>query len=388
VDLFLLAWNETVKFNPVKRGAQSKGRRDKTGKIEGKTFSQRWLVIASIVLLVAASIAAGIIFQKSSPQAIGISSETAVAKAETPAFKTPHTLAELLDLSPADLEHCDIARMNLLCAEDLPGAENLNVDECLTSLDQWAQHIKAETDRNHHRFKEDPAFYSNSEAFYKMLMMAVVLYEDYGVRYNPRLISSPETRPAADHFFASSSDILIHGLAGPQRMGTCSSMPILYIALGRRLDYPLQLVKAKGHLFMRWDGTKERFNMDATGKGLNQLDDGYYRQWPFPMSEVEIQEEDYLKSLSAKEELSVFLSIRGECQTENALLGDALASHNLACKYVPTWKGNQVMLAYARARLTRPVIQVQPTMSANPNIPADPNPMPQLIQPRNPFQTP
>ena len=43
--------------------------------------------------------------------------------------------------------------------------------ETLT-LDQWAQHIKAETDRNYHHFKEDPATYSHSEAFYKMLMMA------------------------------------------------------------------------------------------------------------------------------------------------------------------------------------------------------------------------
>ena len=104
---------------------------------------------------------------------------SAVAAVEPPAFKPPETLNGLLALSPAELEHCDIARMNLLCAEALPDGENLNVEECLATLDQWAQHIKAETDRNHHHFKEDPATYSNSEAFYKMLMMAVVLYEDY-----------------------------------------------------------------------------------------------------------------------------------------------------------------------------------------------------------------
>ena len=197
-----------------------------------------------------------------------------VAAIEPPAFKQPETLNGLLNLSPAELEHCDIARMNLLCAEGLPGAEKLNVDECLATLDQWAQHIKAETDRNHHRFKEDPATYSNSEAFYKMLMMAVVLYEDYGVRYNPKRITSPEATPADDHFFADSRDILLHGLVGPQHLGTCSSMPILYLALGRRLDYPLKLVKAKGHLFMRWDSPSEKFDLDATGKGFILFDLG------------------------------------------------------------------------------------------------------------------
>lgn len=306
--------------------------------------------------------------------------------AQTTSFKQPQTLTELLALPPAELEHCDIARMNLLCAESLPGAENLKVEECLATLDQWAQHIKSETDRNEHRFKEDPAYYSNSEAFYKMLMMAVVLYEDYGVRYNPKLITSPDATVADDHFFADSSNILIQGLVGTQHLGTCSSMPVLYIALGRRLGYPLKLVKAKGHLFMRWEGQTEKFDMDATGKGLDKYDDEFYKKWPFPLSEADIKEEDYLKSLSAKEELSVFLSIRGACQTDNDQLGDALASFSLAYKLVPTWKGNQVMFAQARQRLARPVIQVQQPQPMNPNIPADPNPLQQA--PRNLFQTP
>jgi hypothetical protein len=149
----------------------------------------------------------------------------------------PASLKELLALSPVDLENCDIARMNLLCAEGLPGAEDLNVGASLALLDQWAAHIKAETDRNFHHFQEDPAYYYNSEAFYKMLLMSVVVYEDYGVRYNPKWIIAPAEVQDDDHFFADSRDILLHGLTGFQRMGTCSSMPVLYIALGRRLGY-------------------------------------------------------------------------------------------------------------------------------------------------------
>ena len=190
------------------------------------------------------------------------------------ANKSPQNLDQLLSLNADELTGVDIARINLLCAEGLPGAENLNVEQCLTTLDQWAQHIKTETDRNYHRFREDPAYYSNSEAFYKMLMMAVVLYEDYGVRYNPKLITSPDAMVTDDHFFTDSRDILLHGLTGPQHLGTCSSMPVLYIALGRRLDYPLKLVKAKAHLFMRWDSPTEKCDMDATGKVLDKYAPG------------------------------------------------------------------------------------------------------------------
>ena len=355
---------------------------NKADKVARKILPRYKLAIRIFIILLigfAASLA-WIEFHKNLPML------NAVAAVEPPAFKQPETLNGLLALSPAELEHCDIARMNLLCAEALPGAGNLNVAECLATLDQWAQHIKAETDRNYHHFKEDPANYSNSEAFYKMLMMAVVLYEDYGVRYNPKLITSPEATAADDHFFADSRDILIHGLVGPQHLGTCSSMPILYLALGRRLDYPLKLVKARGHLFMRWDSPNEKFDMDATGKGLDKEDDEFYRQWPFPLSEADIRAEDYLKSLSAKEELSVFLSIRGECQTDNGQLGDALASFSLAYKLVPTWRGNRVLFERARARLARPIIYAQQQAPMNPDIPADPNPLQQA--PRNLFQTP
>jgi hypothetical protein len=328
--------------------------------------------------------------------------------------KSPQTLAELLALKPDALEGTDIALLNLLCAEGLPGAENLNVDGCLTTLDQWAQHAKREIDRNHHHFREDPAYYYHSEAFYKMLMLAVVVYEDFGVRYNPKWIAPPSEMRGDDHFFADSRDILIHGMVGPQRMGACSSMPVFYIALGRRLGYPLKLVTTRQHLFMRWDSATERFNMDATGKGLDKYDDAYYKRWPFPITEQEIKEQDYLKSLSSREELSVFLAIRGACLTEAGRLAEATASFDAAYRRAPNWIGNQVMLAEAQRRQqglpsaqvallrqeinrARPVNPLEPdpmrqmqnpwnqAQSPNPNFPPNPNPLSQIQNPtRNP----
>jgi hypothetical protein len=305
----------------------------------------------------------------------------------------PRTLSELLALKPDKLEGIDIALMNLLCAESLPGAEDLNVSEHLATLDQWAQHAKGEIDRNYHHFREDPAYYYRSEAFYKMLMLAVVVYEDFGIRYNPKWIASPSEIRGNDHFFADSRDILIHGMVGPQRMGTCSSMPVLYIALGRRLGYPLKLVTTKQHLFMRWDGPTERFNMDATGKGLDKYDDDYYKRWPFPLTAQEIREQDYLKSLSSREELSVFLSIRGACLTDAGRLADATAALEAAYRLAPNWTGNQVMLAEARQRQqglpTPQLVFVRQDMNrARPINPLEPDPMRQIQNLGNPAQNP
>ena len=52
--------------------------------------------------------------------------------------KQPQTFAELLAVPPADLESVDIARINLLCAEGLRGSEQLDVQQCLETLEAWA----------------------------------------------------------------------------------------------------------------------------------------------------------------------------------------------------------------------------------------------------------
>lgn len=289
-------------------------------------------------------------------------------KAAASQTNQPAKLNELLRLPASELEDCDIARMNLLCADELPGTEDLKVEESLATLDQWVQHVKSETDRNLHHFQENPAYYYNSENFYKMLMMAVVLYEDYGVRYNPKWIETPAAIRPDDHFAADSRDIFIHGMLGPSHMGTCSSMPVLYVALGRRLGYPVKLVSTKAHLFLRWDSPAEKFNMDATGKGLNEYDDEHYKQWPIPLTDQDIKEEGYLKSLTPAEELSVFLTIRAMCLREAGRMNDAIVAHAAALRLAPDWRSNRLLLADAQQQIAgRSITPSVPTPKSNQN---------------------
>jgi regulator of sirC expression with transglutaminase-like and TPR domain len=149
-----------------------------------------------------------------------------------------------------------------------------------------------------------------------MLMLTVVLTEDYGMQYDPLRKGTPAAAQTNDRFFSDPDSVFLTGLLGPKRKGTCSSMPVLYVALGRELGYPLKLVSTKGHLFVRWEGDGERFNIEATGHALNRFDDDYYRHWPFEITPAEEKEEGYLKSMTRAEELAAFLSIRGMCLAE------------------------------------------------------------------------
>lgn len=60
---------------------------------------------------------------------------------------------QLTDLPEAELARCDVAAVNLACAEGLPGAERLDVPACLHTLGKWTKRVHRETARYSSRFE-------------------------------------------------------------------------------------------------------------------------------------------------------------------------------------------------------------------------------------------
>jgi hypothetical protein len=253
----------------------------------------------------------------------------------------PQTLDELLDLAPELLADVDIARVNLLCATGLPGAEHLDIDHALATLDQWARRVRFETERHLYRVT-DPrysAHYRHSEAYFRAELLLQVLQQDLGVKYDMTV---------ADNFaFDDSRVAFIHGMIpGPAQAivdtsgGTCASMPVMYVAVGRRLGYPLRLVTTNSHIFVRWDGHghpnpawRERFNIEGSGEGFHSFDDDYYLTWPVPITEHEARVNGHLVSLTPMQELAEFLSARGHCAMDNGQYAFAARCYENAYRY-------------------------------------------------------
>jgi hypothetical protein len=291
------------------------------------------------------------------------------------------SVEQLLGGDTSSLGSMDIAAINLACAQGLPGAQNLERLRCLATLDKWAAQVAEETRRHLYRFRANPSEFESSEGYFRMLMMAVTLYEDCGVRYNPeRMGTGTPGDDVADSFFMDSRDLFLHGLCGARRLGTCSSMPVLHAAIGRRLGYPLKLATTKSHVFLRWDGQGERFNVETTGKGMNRYDDDHFMKWPFPVSEAEAAEERYLKSLSPTEELALFLSLRGHCLRQAGRVPEAVEAYAAAARLAPEIRAYGLLLADAQNRIRgssiEPIASQSPLVNPFPGMgPADPNPL-------------
>jgi len=151
--------------------------------------------------------------------------------------KRPDTLASLLTMPTNELAPVDIASVNLLCAQGLPGCEQVDVTTSLAMLDEWAARVKSETERHNYRWERNPGEFEHSKGFFKMLILGVVLAEDFKVHYRKDRQVGPDAASMNDGFFGDARDVFLLGLLSGERQGTCSSMPVLYVAVGRRLGY-------------------------------------------------------------------------------------------------------------------------------------------------------
>jgi hypothetical protein len=259
--------------------------------------------------------------------------------------KTPRplvsSLSHLLAMPDDEISQLDIAVANLACADGLPGMEPSRFEQRLDWLDEAARLVKLETDRNYYKFLDDPSAFNHSQARFCMVALVTVLQQQCGVRYNPKWKELTPDQPVPESFGVDASDLFIHTIIDGIG-GTCGSLPVLYVAVGRRLGYPLKIAKAARHLFVRWDDPDgkqwhhaDRFNIEATGPGIHFLPDEHYKTWPHPVSAEDVEAGIFLKSLTPREELAEFAATRGYCLQANRRLNDAIQAFGEAVRLAP-----------------------------------------------------
>jgi hypothetical protein len=133
--------------------------------------------------------------------------------------------------------------------------------------------------------------------------------------------------------------VFIHGILGPKRTGTCSSLPTFAVAVGRRLGYPLKLVLVPHHTLYRWDDGTEVFNYQHTEAGGQVQPDGYYHTWPRVWDEEDHRLNErtqvWLHSLTPAKEASKFLCNRAILLREVGRHPEALAALAAAERFDP-----------------------------------------------------
>jgi hypothetical protein len=222
----------------------------------------------------------------------------------------------------------DIAAVSLACAVGLPGSENLQIPACLARLDEWTDRVRLGIENALRNRPMLPEYDHLSESEYRIVTMFFVLYRHLGVTCN--LDCQDPTKP----FDGRDSRIhFIHAVLTDRCPVTCCTAPVVVASIGGRLGYPIKLVKAREHILCRWDDPNGvRFNIEATDQGYHRKTDEYYHNWPKPVSADTIRVGGFLVSLNPRQDLSVFLNLRGVCLLENLRLAEAEEAFYYSCQ--------------------------------------------------------
>jgi hypothetical protein len=255
----------------------------------------------------------------------------------------------LLAMPDDELAQQDVAVVNLLCATDLPSADPLDIPECLSQLDDWANYVYRETIRGYPQYLANPDPNKGSDAVYKLwaLMHAVRALSCIEARFmsgntieNYQTIDTSMKPTGGPYKYRVNSQVsFIHGLLSPRSLGSCASNPVLFTAIGRRLGYPVKLVLTVQHIFNRWVDDTEQFNMDGSMKYIGGDEDHHYIDRFRPWRDWERKSTAFHRPLTPREELAAFMFNRSICECANLRYDDALKSGKIAARFQPDHHG-------------------------------------------------
>lgn len=261
-------------------------------------------------------------------------------------------LNALLNLSVEELARVDIAIVNMQCAEGLSGAEKLDIGQCLGTLGKWTDAVRRYSRDSYGDYQREPERYKHQRGYFRFLSMVTLLKHPkaIGIGYQPSAVGNMR--------FIDSRDDLIHGLL-TRKLGTCASLPVLFVAIGRRLGWPMHLAVSKGHVICQWindDGT--RINLEGScGGGGNMFPDEHYHNYhPYEMNQHEIESGRYLRPLTRAEEFALFLETRGHCLTDNGRREEAREAYDHAKRIAPNfshWANQQRLDEFVRMATRR-----------------------------------
>ena len=250
----------------------------------------------------------------------------------------PTTFEELVAMSREQMRHVDIGRMNLICFNEALPSDDVDIEQMTAKLDEWADHCRKQEVRFRKSFEKNPKHYDGSYAKFKAINLVLTIKEDFKCKYQMSLVESGVMANIhSPSFFKDPNDAFISGLLQRHR-GTGSSYPVLIVALGRRLGYPISIKTTVGHMFCEWNDGTEWFNIDTNGEGVDTPPDDWYitgkigeygARWASEKSDY------FMRPLDNWECLGLFIETLGYCYEANGRMKDALQAYKLALRYLP-----------------------------------------------------
>ena len=249
-----------------------------------------------------------------------------------------HSVWELLALPDDQLHKVDVVEMNLDVAREIPGMEHLDINQYRQAVDGWTKQFADWLPTAEQGFYRTPEKWKNDVRFFRIGMLAQFLDQRIGVHYLPWSLKAQQ-QGVKDNKYTDSGDLFINGLID-HKTGTCASMPVLHVAIGRRMGWPVSLACVGSHFYCRFDDGKVVYNIEATNTGRggfdSETDADYAKHLQIP--DIAKNCGSDLRSLTDREMLAAFIADRARILQDRGRIDLADADYSLARSLFPTYR--------------------------------------------------
>ncbi len=242
----------------------------------------------------------------------------------------------------SELEMLDPLVLNLSVVHGIPALAGLHIQDYQAAVDAWIAAFRRQLPGAMEHFCAAPKDWKGDADFFRLGMLCWYLGEVLGIRYKENQIG------LASVAYTDPSDLFLNGVIDTRR-GTCGNMPVLFLAIARRLGWPVSLVVAGSHVLCRYSNGAVSYNIECTNfaDGFRSPPDEFLRKtYGIPIEAVQAGSD--LCPLSARQMMGWFVGLRGRHHWDCARLPDAEADYRLALTLFPESQRLQANLAEIR----------------------------------------
>jgi hypothetical protein len=191
---------------------------------------------------------------KRAPQSL---SDTTEFGQFAPATNAERELEKMLRGKDEDI---DLALANWLIAADVPQFSDMTRTAYFGQLDAMTEQVRIEMSRMRKVAEARGQNPDDPDVRCGIFCNAIIKLR-FGYREEFR---GHDVAPARlNLLYSDANNILLAGLLRTRR-GSCVSMPLVYLVIGRRFGFPIHLVAVGKHYFVRWEEPGYRMNIEST----------------------------------------------------------------------------------------------------------------------------
>jgi hypothetical protein len=157
-------------------------------------------------------------------------------------------------------EDIDLALANWLVAADVPQFRDMTRQKYFVQLDDMVAQVRQDMERMKKVAESRGKGPNDPNTLCGIFCNAIIKLQ---FAYAEELRQETLTPALMKGLYSDADNIFLAGLFRTHR-GSCVSMPLIYIVIGRRLGLPVHLVAIGRHYFIRWEEPRYRMNIEST----------------------------------------------------------------------------------------------------------------------------